>query len=265
MELMERFKSGIVAASDSFFILWRHPALLIYFGIATIIKIVVSILTTAYSWYQYNTFVHFFVIHLPAQCVIVPLTAFAQVALTYHTAQILDNADTSISNSIHAVARKWQPILLWSVLTLIVNMLYKEAAHIQYHAPLELSLSILGLVWTLLTFFVPTAIALEDLTLFEYLNHSVIVVRAYLFKIMGGLFWIALIFLICIVPFNALWLVAKMSPKLYYSLAFMHLINSLELCIQGVISSANSIFKTITYLHHKEGLEELEQLRYPRM
>jgi len=265
MELMQRFKSGVVIASDSFFILWRNPALLTYFGIATFIKIIVSILTTAYSWYQYNACVHFFVIHLPAQCVIVPLTIFAQVALTHHTTAIMDGADTTIRQSIQSAMRKWYPILLWSGLTLVVNMLYKEISYIQYHAPLELSLSILGLIWMLLTLFVPTAIALEELSPLEYLAHSIIVVRIYLFKILGGLFWIALIFLICIVPFNGLWLVAKVIPGLYYSVTFMHLINSLELCIQWIISSANAIFKTIIYLHHKEGLEELEQLRYPRM
>src|SRR5579863_8605374 len=111
MESMKCFKAGVSTASDSFYLLWKQPVLLVYFGIATIIKIVVTVLTTAYSLHDYNAVVHFFLIHLPSQCIIVPLTVFAQVTLTHHTALIMDGLDTTVYKSIRTVIHKWQPIL----------------------------------------------------------------------------------------------------------------------------------------------------------
>lgn len=265
MEIIARFKSGIIGASDSFYMIWKHLILLTYFGIATIIKIIVTLWTTTHSWYAYSPIVHFFIIHLPSQCVLVPLSVIAQITLAHHVAHIWERTDTTVYQSFRIILRKWQPVLLWSGVSILVTLLYKETSFTQQHPPLELSFGILGLIWTLLTLFVPILIALEAESPLEYLSSSIIIVRNYLFKIMGGLFWIALIFLICIVPFNGLWLIAKIVPRLYYSFGFMALINALELCLQGVISSACTVFKTIVYLQHKKGVDELEQLRYPRM
>ena len=265
MEIIERFKSGVNAASDSFYIIWQHKILLAYFGIVTMVKMILAIWTTSYALHKYTSIIQFFSVNVPLQFALVPLSIFAQVALTHHTAHIFDEQQTSVQESIKATMRKWQPILAWSGITFLVSLLFGQLARVHYISPIEMSFGILGVAWALLTIFMPTSIALEQLSLFEHFQHSVIVMRNYLFKLLGGLFWIGIVFLLCMAPFGGAWVVAYFAPSLYYNMLFLQIISCLELVVQWSISSACTVFKAMLYLQYKQGIEELQQLQYPRM
>jgi len=265
MDIMDRFKLGISAASDSFRFIWQHKILLSYLGVVTAIKMILTIITTSYSLHKYAGILYLITVHIPLYFLLIPITLFAQVALTHHTAHFFDQTPTSIYKTIRATLCKWQAILAWSCITIVSNLLFGQLTHIHYLSPLDMSLGLLGVAWALVTIFVPTSIALEQLSLYEHLQHSIIVMRNYLFKLLGGLLWFGIVFLLCAIPFGGAWILASFAPNLYYSIIFLQTISCLELIIQWIISSACTTFKALLYLQYKQGLEELQQLQYPRL
>lgn len=265
MEILNRFKAGINAASDSFYILKKHWALLSYFGIITIAKMVLAIWTTSSSLHAYTSSLFVFIINIPLQLVLIMLTLFAQIALTHHAVHIFDGETTTIQASMRTAIHKWQPMLIWASITFVITLIFGQLARIHNMQPLEISFGVLGLAWSLLTAFVPTAIAIENLTILEYIQHSFIVIRNYLFKFIGGMFWIGIVFVLCMVPFSCARLIAYFAPQLYYNLFFLQLISAIELIVQWGIGSACAIFKAMLYMQYKQNIDELQQLNYPRM
>lgn len=262
MEIMERFKSGINTASDSFYILWKHKSLFFYFGIITIIKIIFSVCATNYFFHIDTPITQFLSDSMLFQLSLIPLSTFAQVALAHHIAHIFNDLNATIQESLHTTLRKWQPILAWSGITFLANILFSQLNNMGYIYPIEMSLGMLGIIWSLLTIFVPISIALEKITLIEHIRHSIIVMRNYLLKLLGGLLWIGIIFLLLIIPLSSTWLITLFVPGLYHNMIFIQTMSNL---IPWIISTASTIFKTILYLQYKKGIEELQQLQYPHM
>jgi len=267
MELFERFKSGVSTASDSFYILWKHKSMLSYFGFVALIKMLLTFLSlnTCYALHIYSSVLSFIFINIPAQFGLVLITTIAQIALTHHAAHIFKGQEASLLKSVTASLHKWQLILMWSGITFCVTHFLGQLSQLRHAQLFETSFGILGLSWALLTLFVPTSIALEDLSLLEHLKHAVIVIRNYLFKLLGGLLWIGIIFLLCMAPFGGARLIAQCTSSLYYNMLFLQVTNSLELAVQCGIISAYILFKAMLYLQYKKGIEELQQLKYPRM
>ena len=267
MDVMARFKAGVETASRSFYMMWNHKELLIYYGVVATIQLLLTLCTAgmflnAYSGDGLSRVLHFLTVNVFLQYGHVIIITFLQVAVSIKVASLLQGNTVSVGATVLSAGRKWQPIILWSTINFIMSIVLLRFFHLLPVSMLCMPFAMLGFAWGLFTLFVPIAIALEEISFVEYVQHSLIVVRNYLFKLIGGLSWIGIIFLLLTLP---VWFIDKIVPSVHDYFVFIcisNVVNSIVLCL---ISTVTAIFKTKLYVQYKRGIEELQQLQYPRM
>ena len=216
---IERFKNGLYTASDSFAMLWQHPVLLIYYLGLLIAYALVFIL--AYNMIGYKgaclQFSNEF--HTPQNNLLadlipqtgglvylgfifsiflnVLLRTVLSVALVQHTHALMHNHKPLLKEIYISTKNRWLNILNWSLLlggiTLLISALSSLALGVNSMLLLIIITS-LGISWLALSFFVTPIIALTQKNISQALYTSAQLLASYTPEILGGLFWIGLVY-----------------------------------------------------------------------
>lgn len=214
MEALTHIQRGLNIASDSFLFVWQHKKLLLYLLIPVVLNLALGI-QSAYD------FVYAFVVR-GAPTAIYPLIMamlkaiiadFGIACLAVHTFLILKERGSSVRATIKVVVHRAPLIVAWSLvagaliyiaLTLfsIVSLPFQEMRWVLFIiSAIE---TLLGMVWLIDVFYMIQILALEELSLIESFQLSRTLSRKTILEILGGEFWIALIYGLSTVPFMLL-------------------------------------------------------------
>lgn len=221
---IERFKVGLYLASDSFAMLWHHPTLLIYYLGLIIAYALVFILAYNLIGYQGTCLQFTGEFHAPHNNLLadlipqtgglvylgfifsiflnILLRSFLSVALVQHTHALLHGHTPALKEMYIATKNRWAAILNWSLLlggiTLLISALSSLALGLKSIILLTVITS-LGIAWPTLTFFVLPILALTRKNISQAAYSSTQLLTAYTPEILGGLFWIGLIYFFTLV------------------------------------------------------------------
>lgn len=210
--LFYRIRRGINLASSSFLFLWHHPIILSYL----LISLGLNMLLGVHSGYDFvysligrgipSSFLPIISSFLKS---IVSQLALACIAM--HTLAITQNKNQSILNTIQQLFHRIIPLITWiAALELvtyasigILNMLYAytNTLYIADTIIAGISLVISTAVLILLFYMVPIIATEDEGSIMQALDISQALGRRTYLEIMGGSFWIALIYTLALTPF----------------------------------------------------------------
>ena len=221
-ELYKDFKRGLFTASESVTLLQKKPVLLAYYAFLLLSYSVTYIL--AYNFFCHHALVHATFLpantHLPNQqllaemlptaggllyigCIFsiilnIFLRSFFGVALIIHTMALVLGKTGSIGSSLKTTSGKWFAILKWSLCVTAITFALQLIAAVPLPKFTWHIVALLGLVWSLASFFVLPIIARQTIPIINALKQSIILMLEKLIAITGGMFWIGLLYTLCL-------------------------------------------------------------------
>jgi len=266
LNIFRRFKDGLYAASNSFMLLWKNKQLIVYLGLPITIYSIIEIM--AYNVYFKDSGIRFLNLYqktinnilevlanfgwghyLGIILIYLLIFTLANIALIYHTANILNYSQISIGKCIKLCYTKVKQAIIWAVIVLIPVILFYafQNSIIEIETKyLKVTYGIIiltfFLTWSLITTFVIPVIALDNLNLWQSIKKSVHVITYVLIEYIGGIFWIGLISLISAIPFIILERYIKPTACISIILIFSYTAIILFSCI---ISTTHTILKTL--------------------
>lgn len=287
MIILQHIQNGMTIASNSFLTIWEHKKLLVYLLAPLLLNFIFGI----YSAYDFV----YALFTRGAPTAIAPLLMAMSKAIVadlgiacvaVHTFSLLEHQTSSIRTTVRTVAHRAPLIVTWSLiagtiiyLTLIGLDMISTALHdmgwvIPIQSidlelnPITILQVILGILWILNVFFMIQILALEEFSLIESFKRSWLLARTLILEIIGGEFWIGLIWCLSILPLMILF----EKPMAHYlfnnkaihdwsGIAFYGLI-----IIGWVCASAQSVFRTKLYHRYyiEPREEEVDAMFYPR-
>ena len=266
---IERFKDGLYLASDSFAMLWQHPILLIYYlglllSYALVFIFAYNMIGYKGACMQFSGEFHAPQTNLLADLIPkagglvylgfifsiflnVLLRTFLSVALVQHTHAVLHDHKPLLKEIWLATKKHWLNILNWSLLlgggTLLISGLSGLALSTKSILLLTL-ISSLGISLLALTFFVIPVIALTRKSIPNAVYTSAQLLTKYMPEILGGLFWIGLVWFFTL--FTNIAIHEYLMPA-----------NFKDVCMEHNLVLLNTLFATIllifkTRIFHRE-------------
>ncbi len=285
--IIAHINNGLMLASDSFLALWEHKKLLVYLLIPALLNLIFGIHSAydfVYALISRGAPTEFTpVIKAMVKAIVADLGI---ACISVHMFTIIEHQRSSVRDTIRMVVPRAPIIATWSIIagaiiygtlsclsllnTPFENMGWSmEIENIGVVTPATGLQIILGVVWIMTVFFMIQILALEKNTsIVESLKHSWKIARAALLEIIGGEFWIGLIWALSVLPLMILF----EKPMAYYlfnnkaihdwsGIAFYLLI-----LIGWICASAQAVFRT--KLYHRSYIEpreeEIDVLFYPR-
>jgi len=267
--VFDRFKSGLYIAAESFSMLWQHPILLIYYLGLLLAYGLIFVLSYNLIGYQGACMHVGGEFHAPQNNLLadllpqtgglvylgfifsiflnILLRTIISVALIEHTHALLHNHKPALKEICTATKVRWLNILIWSLLlagiTLLISAFSSLATKIDSTLLLIL-VSSLGIAWLILSFFVVPVIALTRKTISHALYNSIRLLTDYTPEILGGLFWIGLVYFFTL--FTNIAIHEYLVPK-----------NVKDLCMEHNLALFTTLFATIllifkTRIFHRE-------------
>jgi len=289
MNVQERFRNGMYIASHSFAMLWDHPGLLIYLGVAALVYLLGQLLVynipmigfagdeltifigmqgLQYSLIEFSQWLY--------QGLLVILTffyvfiiTFLHICLIRHTLAIIyDDMDKA---KVAAVLRKsltsLKRITMWSIIFTAISLILRLIAISTYSSRATFSLGLILVItvvagWALSTFFVLPIIAVHDIGIWRALKTSFKMVRTLLIEIIGAQLWMALIGLLTFIPLFIVLRVLGQGSGV--GTLVLSLVTTLLTVFSAyIILSAQTVLKTKLYYYYVQPLEEIAFLSYP--
>lgn len=287
MVIQQRIQNGLTLAANSFLMLWHHKKLLVYL----LIPVLVNLKFGVHSAYD---FVYALIARGAPGSIMPVLKSMAKAisadigiaCLSVHTFSFLEHQISSVRATIARVLHRAPTIVTWSILsgTLIYLTLsvihilhnYCDTVGLTYHAsslnttinPADILQVVLGVLWIIKVFFMIQILALEELSLVASFKLSWALSRAHILEIMGGEFWIGLIWFLSMLPFMIIF--EKPMAHHLFENEKIHEWSWILICaliIAGwVCASAQAVFRTKLYFHYyvKPRNEEIDIMFYPR-
>jgi hypothetical protein len=285
--ILQRIQNGLTIASDSFLTIWEHKKLLVYLLVPLLLNLVFGIYSAydfVYALMSRGASSDFFIVVKAMSKAIIADLGIACVAV--HTFSILEHQTSSIRATLNTVAQRAPIIATWSLIAGTFIYLSLGALHmlnvflhdagwcmtietIGYEFnPATILQIVLGVLWIVTVFFMLQILALEKLSLIESFKRSLMLSRAIILEVMGGEFWIGLIWFLSILPFMIIF-----GKPMAYQLINSKVIHDWSwitiyalIIIGWFCASAQSVFRT--KLYHKYYIEpreeEIDVMFYPR-
>lgn len=287
MVIQQRIQNGLTLAANSFLMLWHHKKLLIYL----LIPVIVNLKFGVHSAYD---FVYALIARGAPGSLMPVLKSMAKAisadigiaCLSVHTFSFLEHQISSVRETVARVIHRAPVIITWSLLSgsiiylaltgLHILHTYCETAGLTYYMgslaitinPADVLQIILGLLWIIKVFFMIQILAIEELSLIESFKASWTLSHARLLEIIGGEFWIGLMWFLSTLPF----IIIFEKPMAYHLFenerihewSWIHIV---ALIIMGwICASAQAVFRTKLYHHYSvEPIEEeVDIMFYPR-
>lgn len=287
MVIQQRIQNGLTLAANSFLMLWHHKKLLIYL----LIPVIVNLKFGVHSAYD---FVYALIVRGAPGSLMPVLKSMAKAisadigiaCLSVHTFSFLEHQISSVRETLARVFHRAPVIITWSLLSgsiiyltltgLHILHTYCDTAGIIYYMgsmdttinPADVLQIILGLLWIIKVFFMIQILAIEELSLIESFKASWTLSHACLLEIIGGEFWIGLMWFLSTLPF----IIIFEKPMAYHLFenerihewSWIHIV---ALIIMGwICASAQAVFRTKLYHHYSvEPIEqEVDIMFYPR-
>lgn len=289
MSLLGRFGNGMYMASYSFAMLWSHPGLLIYLGVAAFIYFVAQLLVynmpaigfagdeftlfigmqgLQYSLLEFSHWLYQGLLLIVTFAYVFIIT-FLHVCLIRHTMAIIyEDSERAhvlvvLKKSMAALAR----ITQWSIIFTIISLVLRIIAITTYSDKLIFSLGlilVIGLVgcWSLITFFVLPIIAVHNVGIWRALKTSFKMVKSLLIEIVGAQTWMALIVILTFLPLSIVLRVLGHGSG-FGIMVFYFITTLLTVFSAYIILSAQTVVKTKLYYYYVQPLEEMAFLSYP--
>lgn len=266
---INRFKNGLYLASDSFAMLWHHPVLLVYYLGLLLAYALIFILAFNMIGYQNACLQFSGEFHTPQNNLLadlipqtgglvylgfvfsiflnILLRTFLSVALVQHTHALMHDHKPFLKEIYIATKNRWFSIINWSLLlggiTLLMSALSSLAIGVD-STLLLISITSLGISWLALTFFVTPIIALTQKNISRAIYTSTQLLTSYVPEIIGGLFWIGLVYFFT--------LLTNIAIHEYLMPASIK-----DVCMEHNFTLFNTLFATIllifkTRVFHKE-------------
>lgn len=287
MVIQQRIQNGLTLAANSFLMLWHHKKLLVYL----LIPVLVNLKFGVHSAYDFV----YALIARGAPTAFAPVikamvkAIFADLGiacLSVHTFSFLEHQTSSIRATLRAVMHRAPVIITWSFIAGSIIYLSLTGLHI-FHAyceaagwsasiesldiritPADILQLILGFLWIIKVFFMIQILAIEKLSLIESFKLSWGLSRTHILEIMGGEFWIGLMWFLGMLPF----MIIFEKPMAYHLFANerIHEWSWILICVLIIVgwlcASAQAVFRTKLYFHYYiEPLEqEIDVMFYPR-
>ncbi len=267
-EIYAQFKKGIDSASESFSLMWQHPVLLAYY--ALLLGLYVTIYIVAYNFFCHHelaqaSFMHvnshtpqshllaemlpenggmLYIGYLTSIALNIFFRSLFGVALIVHTMALLAGKTGSIGASLKSAGATWLAILKWSLLTTAATFAFRIINLLPLPGGLGWHIiTLLGLLWSLATFFVLPIIAKNRPAIPQAIAQSYALMLDKLLIIAGGMFWIGLLYILSLCLFGLIQLlpVGPMPLLMVLEEGFIFGLNML-------VTTAVLIFKTKLYV-----------------
>jgi hypothetical protein len=272
---VRRFKNGLYLAADSFAMLWQHPILLMYYFSLLLTYTLIFIFAYNLIGYRsaYLQLSHEF--HTPQNNLLadllpqtgglvylgfifsiflnILLRTCVGIALIQHTHALLHGHKPIIREIYIATKNRFLHIFSWSLLitgvTLLISAPCSSASRVQ-SALLQILCPYLGITWLLLSFFVMPVIALTRKTISQAIYTSAQLITSSFLEILGGLFWISLIYLFT-------FLTNILVDEYLVSSAFK------DIYIEHNVTIFNTLFATILLIFKTRMFHTIIPLKHP--
>ena len=287
MIIRQHIQNGLTLASNSFLMLWQHKKLLVYL----LIPVLVNLKFGVHSAYDFV----YALIARGAPASFVPVikamskAIFADLGiacLSVHTFSFLEHQTSSIRTTLRTVMHRTPVIVTWSLIAgslIYLSLIGLHFLHdyceniglVKYIDGFDTALNpadvlqlALGIMWITYVFFMIQILALENLSILESLRASWELSRTHLLEIIGGEFWIALIWFLGMLPF----MIIFEKPMAYHLFENekIHEWSWILICaliiVGWICASAQAVFRTKLYHHYyvEPIEEEIDVMFYPR-
>ena len=289
MSIQERFREGIYTASNSFAMLYVHPKLLIYLGIAAVLYFFAQVLVynvpvvgfagdeltlfigmqgIQYSFIEFTQWLHQGLLIIVTFIYSLIIT-FLNVCLIRHVLALIYE-DTAHARVRVILRKSWSAInriLVWSVLFTLMSLVLRVIALSTNASPVG---HIVGLIavpvfvgcWSLLTFFVLPVIAVHDVSIWRAIRTSYKMVVTLVIEIIGAECWFGIISLLIFIPLSIIMRVFSLGNGTCFLVG--SLLSTLMMVFMGyIILSAHTVLKTKLYHRYVQPMQEMAFLSYP--
>lgn len=266
MNLFKRLRTGWHLGITSLEVISDHPKLLIFpvlsgtallmilmsFGLSLLAMLGIG--STVFDWQQWESievngtiseglgyllafifyFVNFFIV------------IFFNVALVFSAREVFEGRKVKVTDALRYAASRLGTILAWTALASTVGVILKMLEERLGFLGSIVS-GLLGLAWSILTYFVVPVLAFEDIGPVEALKRSGSIIRKKWGESIGAGFSFGLLYLIGIVGSIISCLVLMLVLKLYIT-GVIFLIGGILLTFVAA-SAAETVFLTAAYEH----------------
>lgn len=287
MVIQQRIQNGLTLAANSFLMLWHHKKLLIYLLIPVLVNLKFGV-HSAYD-FVYALIVRGAPISFMPAIKAMSKAIFADfgiACLSVHTFSFLENQSSSVRATLRTVLHRAPVIAAWSLVAGSIIYLSLTGLHLLHDYcenmgiilsmpgldrtlnPVDVLQFILGVLWIITVFFMIQILALEKLSLVASFKMSWMLSRAHILEIIGGEFWIGLIWFLSMLPFMIIF--EKPMAHHLFENKMIHEWSWILICaliIAGwVCASAQAVFRTKLYFHYyvEPRNEEIDIMFYPR-
>lgn len=285
MVIRQHIQNGLTLAANSFLMLWEHKKLLIYL-------LVPVLLNLSFGVHSAYDFVYALIGRGAPSSLMPVIKAMGKAiiadmgiaCLSVHTFSFLEHQTSSVRATLRAVMHRAPVIITWSLIAGSIIYLALSGLHIFHDYcenmgliahlndmtinPVDILQVILGILWIINVFFMIQILALEDFSIIESFKASWALSRAHILEIMGGEFWIGLIWFLSMLPFMIIF-EKPMAHNLFEN-ERIHEWSWILICaliIAGwVCASAQAVFRTKLYHHYyiEPREQEIDIMFYPR-
>lgn len=273
MSMQARFCSGMYLASNSFAMLWTHPVLLIYLGLAAMIYFFAQIIVCNMGGFSYSEFAFFSgLFDVMLACITfayIFLITFLNVCIVRHALAIVYD-DPERARVFVVLKKTWSVmgrIVTWAFIFTFISTcmrLIAVSTHVNYTAfSLGFLLIILFVVfWFLTTFFVLPIIAVHDVAIWRAIKTSWQRSKLLMIEIIGAECWIGLIAILAFIPLSIILRILGQGTS-FGSLIASLIVTLATVLVGYIILSAQAVLKTKLYCHYMQLDEEKSFLSYP--
>lgn len=278
MVILRHIQQGLNIAAESFLTLWEHKKLLLYLLAPVLFNLIFPI----YSAYDFvYTLIsrgaptsNLMLIKAMSKAIIADLGI---ACLSVHIYTILEHQISSVRATIRTVAHRAPLIVSWSLIVGAITYLTLTLFHMiavpfadmrwVMHGITGIQI-LLGTLWIATVFFTVQILALEELSLIQSLKLSLTLSRALILEIVGGEFWIGLVWFLSVLPF----MIMFEKPMAYQLLndtaihEWSWITVYVLIFIGWVCASAQTVFRTKLFyqFYLKPRENEVDALFYPR-
>lgn len=259
IRILKHIQLGLNTAAGSFLTLWKHKKLLLYLIPAVLLNFTLGL----YSAYD---FVYALISRGAPTDFILVIKAMSKAiiadlgiaCLSIHTFMLLEHQVASARDTLRAVMARIPHIAAWSIISGTVIYVALSILHlisgfltsmpILVHVIMGIQI-MLGIIWILIVFFMIQILALENLSIIESLQLSYKLSRHVILEIIGGEFWIGLIWLLSALPI----MIIFEKPMAYYLFNDQAIREWSGIAQYGLIligwicASAQTVFRTRLY------------------
>lgn len=261
MGLFDRLSKGWTLGKTSLQTIQENPSLMLFpvISMTSLILITISFFTSGYFLFGEDIaagnidetltnnidvilYIAMFLFYLINYFIIV----FFNVGLVHYAKMILEGKETSVSEGIQYATTRAGTILAWASLAATVGIILKTIQE-RSGAIGSIIVSIIGMVWSIATFFVVPVIAYEDVNPIEAVKRSSLIMKEKWGESIGANFSFGiftLIGIICIALPTGYILGAMVNPIVGIAAGFI-----VFLLVQTAVSAANMVFLTAAYQH----------------